>query len=79
MSTAVVTERMTETSPRRKARIAGLMYLLHFLTGGAAAPSYFGLVVWGNAAATAVNILAHESLFRLGFAALLLNLALISL
>jgi hypothetical protein len=33
MSTAVMTERITETSPSLKARIAGVFYLLCFVTG----------------------------------------------
>jgi len=66
--------RIAEASPRLKARIAGVFYLLTFLTGGAAVPS-FRLVVDNDAAATARNILAHEALFRLGFAALLINVA----
>lgn len=33
MSTAVMTERVTETSPNVKARIAGVFYLLCFVTG----------------------------------------------
>ena len=74
MSTAILMERMTEASPRPRARIAGVFYLLTFLTGGVAVPS-FRLVVDSDAAATASNILAHEALFRLGFAALLINVA----
>jgi hypothetical protein len=62
-------ERIAETPPRFKARIAGVFYLLTFLTGGLAVFARRGLVVNGDAAATATNILAHESLFRLGFAA----------
>jgi hypothetical protein len=61
-------ESIAEGSPRFTARIAGLFYLLVFLTGGAALFVSGGLVVSGNAAATATNILAHEALFRLGFA-----------
>jgi hypothetical protein len=52
-------ERIAEASPRPRARIAGVFYLLTFLTGGVAVPS-FRLVVSGDAAATATNILAHE-------------------
>jgi len=50
-------------------QIAGLFYLLTFLTG--AISSFVGgrLVVSGDAAITANNILAHQPLFRLGFAA----------
>lgn len=36
MSTALMTQRIAETSPRLKARIAGVFYLLTFLTGGIA-------------------------------------------
>jgi hypothetical protein len=73
MNTTSMTERIRE-APRPKARIAGLIYLLNFLTGVVAVPG-FKLVVSGNATATAANILAHQLLFRLGFAALLLNVA----
>jgi hypothetical protein len=56
-------------SIKKTARIAGMLYLVNGLTG------FFGivyvpsrLVVSGNAAATAQNILASERLFRLGIA-----------
>jgi uncharacterized protein DUF4386 len=62
-------------SPRLKARIAGVFYLLEMLTGGFALFAGGSLVVPGDAAATATNLLAHESLFRLGFAANLLQFA----
>ncbi len=63
-------------SPRLKARISGVFYLLEMLTGGFAIVFVGGrLFVSGNAAATATNILAHESLLRLGFAANLLQFA----
>ena len=53
--------------PRRNARIAGLLYLIGAVAGGSAEIFIRGkLVVGGNAAATAANILAHESLFRFG-------------
>jgi hypothetical protein len=60
-------ERIGEASPRFAARIAGVFYLMVFLT---AVPVLAGgrLVVSGDAAATATNILAHEALFRLGWA-----------
>jgi hypothetical protein len=70
MSTAVMTERITETSPRFKARIAGVFYLLTILTR--LFVEIFGrnqLVVSDNPAATASNILAHETLWRWGFTA----------
>lgn len=72
MSTAVPMARMAVASPRFKARMAGLFYLLTFLTGGFALISGRGLVVPGDAAATAVNLLAHESSFWLSFASDLL-------
>lgn len=71
MSAEVIMER-PEASPRSKARTAGFFYLLVFLTGGAVLSAGRGLVISGDAAATAANILAHESLFRLVFAADLL-------
>src|SRR5260370_13414478 len=71
MSTAV-TIGVLEASPRFKARMAGVFYLLTLLTGVVAVPS-FRLIVDSNAAATAVNVLAHEAIFRLGFTALLIN------
>jgi len=69
-------ERIAEASPRFKARMAGVFYVLTAVT------SVFGqffvlgkLVVQGDAAATATNILAHQPFFRLGFAALLISVA----
>jgi hypothetical protein len=69
-------EGIAEASPRLKARMAGLFQLLEALTAG------FGqvivrdrLVVAGNAAATAANILGHERLFWLGFASSLIGVA----
>ena len=65
-----------EASPHRKARIAGVFYLLEMLTGAFAIIFVGGrLFVFGDAAATATNILAHESLFQLGFAANLIQFA----
>ena len=68
-------ERSTmEASPRFKARMAGVSYLLGSLT------SVFGqmvvldmLVVPASATASAANILSHESIFRLGFVASLMT------
>ena len=66
---------MTETSPGRKARIAGAVYLLTVLLGGVGEYIHGRLVVPGDAAATATNILAQAPLFRLGFASYLVEMA----
>ena len=69
-------ERMAEASPRFRARMAGAFQLLEALTAG------FGqvivldrVVVTGNGAATAANILGHERLYWLGFVSLLIGAA----
>jgi len=68
MSTAILTARSGEASPRPRARITGVVYLLYFLTAVLGEFFLRGLVVAGDAAATANNILAHQPLFRLGLA-----------
>src|ERR1700732_4184729 len=76
MSTAVMTERTKEASLRLKARITGALYLLPILTGIFSAGFVTGkLVVNGDAAATAANILAHRGFFQLGFAVYLIEMA----
>src|SRR6202166_2142754 len=68
-------ERIADTSPRLKARIAGAFYLLAMLTGIFAQGFVSGsLVVDGDAAATATNILTHRGLFQLGFAVYLIEM-----
>jgi hypothetical protein len=62
-------------SPRLLARIAGILSLVGIVTG-AFDIGYVRntLIVAGNASATVHNILAHETLFRMGFASHLLLL-----
>ena len=62
-------EPIAAASPRLKARIAGVFYLLTILTRMFVEIFVRNrLVVPDDAAATATNIMAHEPLFRLGFA-----------
>ena len=70
MGEAVMMQRIAVASPRLKARIAGFLYLI-VIVGGIFAEMFVRgrLVVHGDAAATAHNILMHDLLYRLGFAA----------
>ena len=65
-----------EGSPSRTARIAGVFYLLTILMGLFAQIFVAGrIIVDGDAAATATNILVHKNLFQLGFLFYLVELA----
>src|SRR2546430_10288386 len=75
MSSAAMMERIAERSPLFKARTAGFFWLMTFLTGGFAMFVGGSFIVSGDATATAANILAHESSFRLGVAATLITTA----
>jgi hypothetical protein len=57
-------------SNNKLARAAGFLYLITIITGGfAEAFVREGLTVYGDAAATAQNILASEQMYRFGFVA----------
>src|SRR5437762_4566265 len=66
MNTGVRMERIPEASPRLKARMAGFFELLEALTSGFGQVLVPGmLVVSGDAAATAANVLAHQIVISL--------------
>ena len=71
-----MTDRIAEASPSFKARMAGVFQLLEGLTATYGEVIVLGkVVVAGNAAATAANILGHERLFWLGFVLSLIGVA----
>src|SRR5258706_15764369 len=61
-------ERFAARSPGFTARMAGLAYLLMTLAGVLAGFARRGLIVAGDAAATATNILAHPLAYQLNIA-----------
>jgi hypothetical protein len=63
-----MTEQNAETLPPLKARVTGVVYLVYFLTAISGELFIRGMVVSGDAAATANNFLTHQPLFRLHFA-----------
>lgn len=76
MSTAVAMRRISETSPRFKARMTGLFYLLTMVAGIFAQGFVSNrLIASGDASATAMNILAHKNLFQWGFSVYLIEMA----
>lgn len=75
MSTAVVSAPVAAPSPRSQANIAGAFYLLTFITSGVMIFADNRIVVAGDAAATAANVMAHSPLLQWRFAAELLATA----
>src|ERR1051326_7295853 len=68
-------ERSGARSPGFTARMAGLAYVLMTLAGVLARVARRGLIVAGDAAATATNILAHPVAYRANIAGELLVVA----
>src|SRR5437660_2382011 len=69
MSTDVMKERIAETSPQVYAQIGGVLYLIIIVIGFCS--EFFvrdKLVVSGDVTATANNIVASESLWRISIA-----------
>lgn len=75
MNAAVMGKQIAEPSPRFKARITGAFYLVTILAGIFAQGFVSGkLIVNGDAATTAANILGHQGLFELGFTVYLIEM-----
>jgi hypothetical protein len=71
-----MTDRIAGASPSVKARLAGVFQLLEGLAATYGQVIVLGkVVVDGNAAATAANILGHQRLFWLGFVLSLIGVA----
>jgi hypothetical protein len=75
MNTALTTERVAEASPRLKARITGVLYLVTILTGIFAQGFVSERLVVNGDAATTATILTHRGLFQLGYAVFLIEMA----
>jgi len=62
-----ISQKIADQSPRKTARMAGLFYLIFILTTVLASVVRSRLIVSGDAAATANNIMGSELFFRIGF------------
>src|ERR687892_1926014 len=70
-----MTDRIVDISLRKAALVAGFGYLIIFVFNTFALLTLNNLIVRGDAATTASNIMASESLFRLGIASWIAVLA----
>jgi hypothetical protein len=75
MNATATMGRRAEMSPKTKARLIGVLFLITMVAGGFAQGFVGGKLISGNVSATAANILAHETLYRLGFAVYLVEMA----
>ena len=62
-----ISQKIADLSSRKTARMAGLFYLIFILTTVLASYIRGNIIVSGDAAATANNIMGSELLFRVGF------------
>jgi hypothetical protein len=60
-----IRQKIADLSPRKIARLAGFLYIMYVITSVIA--DFFGNFVFVDAPATLNTIIAHESLFRVGF------------
>jgi len=76
VNTTATMGRPAEMSPKTRARLIGAL-LLTTMVGGGFAQGYVAgsIIVSGDVTATAGNIMAHEALYRLGFAVYLVEMA----
>ena len=76
MTTVSAFDHGTDMSPRTKARILGVIYVLYIIAG-VYAQGFISdrLVVMRDAATTAANILANQSTYRLGLTVYLIEMA----
>ncbi len=76
MTATATMGRRAEMAPRTRARLIGALLLVTMVGGGFAQGAVAGsIIVSGDVAATASNIMAHEALYRLGFAVYLVEMA----
>jgi hypothetical protein len=63
----------SHAAPRFTARMTGFFYLVYVVLAGLAGVARRGIIIVSDATATATNILAHQSLYQVGFACDLLS------